>query len=175
MDIQHLLDRLETLLSDSRRIGGKLIVDAQRSWDLIDQMRISVPEEVKQAQRVNQERDRIIAQAKEEAGRIVDLARQEAVQLTGEHLIAQQAQELAATIEARARRDARNVQQEADEYVMEVLTQLDADLVQGRDQTYNSRVHSRACSSGLRWLLKWQKMSLELTIPTNFPSSTTGI
>ncbi len=39
MDIQHLLDRLEVLLSDSRRIGGKLIVDAQRSWDLIDQMR----------------------------------------------------------------------------------------------------------------------------------------
>jgi len=128
MDIQHLLDRLEALLSDSRRIGGKLIVDAQRSWDLIDQMRISVPEEVKQAQRVNQERDRIIAQAKEEAGRIIELARQEAGKLTEEHEIAQQAQELALTIEARARRDADRVQLEADEYVMEVLTELDADL-----------------------------------------------
>lgn len=128
MDIQHLLDRLETLLSDSRRIGGKLIVDAQRSWDLIDQMRISVPEEVKQAQRVNQERDRIIAQAKEEAGRIIELARQEAAKLTEEHRITEQAEELAATIEARARREAQNVQLEADEYVMEVLGQLDADL-----------------------------------------------
>jgi len=128
MDIQHLLDRLETLLSDSRRIGGKLIVDAQRSWDLIDQMRISVPEEVKQAQRVNQERDRIIAQAKEEAGRIIDLARQDAAKLTEEHLITRQAQELAGTIEARARREAQSVQREADEYVMEVLAQLDADL-----------------------------------------------
>jgi len=128
MDIQHLLDRLETLLSDSRLIGGKLIVDAQRSWDLIDQMRISVPEEVKQAQRVNQERDRIIAQAKEEAGRIVDLARQDAAKLTEEHLITRQAQELAGTIEARARREAQSVQREADEYVMEVLAQLDADL-----------------------------------------------
>lgn len=128
MDIQHLLDRLEALLSDSRRIGGKLIVDAQRSWDLIDQMRISVPEEVKQAQRVNQERDRIIAQAKEEAGRIIELARQEAGKLTEEHEIARQAQELALTIEARARRDADRVQLEADEYVMEVLTELDADL-----------------------------------------------
>jgi vacuolar-type H+-ATPase subunit H len=128
MDIQHLLDRLEALLSDSRRIGGKLIVDAQRSWDLIDQMRISVPEEVKQAQRVNQERDRIIAQAKEEAGRIIELARQEAGKLTEEHEIARQAQELALTIEARARRDADRVQLEADEYVMEVLGKLDADL-----------------------------------------------
>jgi vacuolar-type H+-ATPase subunit H len=128
MDIQHLLDRLEALLSDSRRIGGKLIVDAQRSWDLIDQMRISVPEEVKQAQRVNQERDRIIAQAKEEAGRIIELARQEAAKLTEEHEIARQAQALAATIEARARREADNVQYEADEYVMDVLTELDEDL-----------------------------------------------
>jgi vacuolar-type H+-ATPase subunit H len=128
MDIQHLLDRLEALLSDSRRIGGKLIVDAQRSWDLIDQMRISVPEEVKQAQRVNQERDRIIAQAKEEAGRIIELARQEAAKLTEEHEIARQAQALAATIEARARREAENVQYEADEYVMEVLAKLDEDL-----------------------------------------------
>ena len=128
MDIQHLLDRLEVLLSDSRRIGGKLIVDAQRSWDLIDQMRISIPEEVKQAQRVNQERDRIIAQAKEEASRIVELSRQEASKLTDEHATSQQAKELANTIEARARREAERIQREADAYVLEVLNQLDADL-----------------------------------------------
>ena len=128
MDIQHLLDRLETLLGDSRRIGGKLIVDAQRSWDLIDQMRISIPEEVKHAQRVNQERDRIIAQAKEEAGRIIELARQEAARLTEEHSITRQAHELSATIEARARREAGFVQREADQYVVEVLGQLEADL-----------------------------------------------
>jgi vacuolar-type H+-ATPase subunit H len=128
MDIQHLLDRLEALLSDSRRIGGKLIVDAQRCWDLIDQMRISIPEEVKQAQRVNQERDRIIAQAKEEASRIIELARRDAGKLTEEHVIAEQAQELAQTIEARARRDADKVKLDADDYVIDVLGQLEADL-----------------------------------------------
>ncbi len=128
MDIQHLLDRLEALLSDSRRLGGKLIVDAQRSWDLIDQMRISIPEEVKRAQRINQERDRIMAQAKEESSRIIELARQEAAELTQEHVIAQQAQELAESIAARARRDAEAVQREADEYVLDVLQQLEADL-----------------------------------------------
>ncbi len=128
MDIQHLLDRLEALLSDSRRIGGKLIVDAQRSWDLIDQMRISIPEEVKRAQRINQERDRIMAQAKEESSRIIELARQEAAELVQEHVIAQQAQELAETVAARARRDAEGVQREADEYVLDVLQQLEADL-----------------------------------------------
>jgi vacuolar-type H+-ATPase subunit H len=137
MDIQHLLDRLEALLSDSRRIGGKLIVDAQRSWDLIDQMRISIPEEVKRAQRINQERDRIIAQAKEEAGRIVELARRDAANLTEEHSITQKAQELAATIEARARREADAIQREADEYVLDVLCQLDADLTRTLTVVHN--------------------------------------
>ena len=74
------------------------------------------------------ERDRIIAQAKEEAGRIIELARLEAEKLTGEHSIAVQAEVLAGTIEARARREADGVQREADEYVMEVLAQLETDL-----------------------------------------------
>jgi len=137
MDIQHLLDRLEVLLSDSRRIGGKLIVDAQRSYELIDQMRITIPDEVKRAQRVNQERDRIIAQAKEEAGRVIELARQDAAKLTEEHPVAQQSQELADSIAARARRDADTIQHEADEYVLEVLGQLEADLARTLTVVHN--------------------------------------
>ncbi len=137
MDIQHLLDRLEVLLSDSRRIGGKLIVDAQRSYELIDQMRITIPDEVKRAQRVNQERDRIIAQAKEEAGRVIELARQEVAKLTEEHPVVQQSQELATTIEARARREADNIQTEADGYVLEVLGQLEADLTRTLTVVHN--------------------------------------
>ena len=52
----------------------------------------------------------------------------EAAELTKEHVIAQQAQELAETVAARARRDAEGVQREADEYVLDVLQQLEADL-----------------------------------------------
>jgi len=131
MDIQHLLDRFEDLLNESRRIpfSGNLIVDAQRSWDLIDQMRISIPEQIKQAQRLNQERDRVIAQAKEEASRIVELAKEQADRFVQEHAIAQQAQDLAATIEARARREARVIQDDADDYVMDSLNQLEANLI----------------------------------------------
>lgn len=131
MDIQHLLDRFEDLLNESRRIpfSGNLIVDAQRSWDLIDQMRISIPEQIKQANRLNQERDRVIAQAKEEASRIVELAREQADKFVQEHVIAQQAEELAATIEARARREARTIQDDADDYVMDSLNQLEASLI----------------------------------------------
>jgi hypothetical protein len=69
MDILHLVDRLEELVNEGRRLplSSKVMMDEQKIWDLIDQMRISVPEEVKKAKRTNQERDRIIAQAHEEA------------------------------------------------------------------------------------------------------------
>ncbi len=71
MDILHLVDRLEETVRKSRRLPFSSIrlVDERRIGALVEQMRISVPEEVRRAQRVNQERERILAQAREEAER----------------------------------------------------------------------------------------------------------
>ncbi|RMF36367.1 MAG: ATPase [Chloroflexi bacterium] len=130
MDIQHLLDRLEALLNNSRRLpfSDSLLVDARRAWDLIDQMRISIPEEVRQAQRINQERERILAQAKEEAERIRQLAREKAAQLVEEHVITQEAKKRAREIRQQALQEAESIKADADDYVLEVLTQLEATL-----------------------------------------------
>ena len=45
MDILHLVDRLEELVNEGRRLplSNKVMVDEQKIWDLIDQMRISIP------------------------------------------------------------------------------------------------------------------------------------
>jgi cell division septum initiation protein DivIVA len=130
MDILHLVDRLEELVNEGRRLplSNKVMVDEQKIWDLIDQMRISIPEEVKKAKRTNQERDRIIAQAHEEAARMVDLKREEAAALVSEHELAKAADERAATVVERAKRDAESLRADADEYVVQVLNNLGADL-----------------------------------------------
>ncbi len=80
MDIQHLVDRLEQTLNDSRRLPltAYLLVNEDQVFNIVDQMRVSVPEEVKRANRIEAEKDRILAQANEEADRIRALARQEA-------------------------------------------------------------------------------------------------
>ena len=126
MDILHLVDRLEQLVNEGRRLplSNKVMVDEQKIWDLIDQMRISVPEEVKKAKRTNQERDRIIAQAHEEAARLVDLKREEASTLISEHELTKSAEERSTTIVERARRDAESLRADADEYVIQVLSEL---------------------------------------------------
>ncbi len=130
MDILHLIDRLEALLNEGRHLPltRGIVVDEQRVWDVIDQMRIAVPEEVKKAKRVNQERDRIIAQAHEEASRIIELAREEASGLVADHELARSAETRAATIVERARRDAEVIKVDADDYVMQVLSELDINL-----------------------------------------------
>ena len=80
MDIQHLVDSLEQALNESTRVplSAYLLVHEEKVYSLLDQMRVAVPEEIKRANRVEAEKDRILAQAKEEAERIRELARQEA-------------------------------------------------------------------------------------------------
>jgi vacuolar-type H+-ATPase subunit H len=139
MDILHLVDRLETLVNEGRRLplSKGVLVDEQKVWNTIDQMRISIPEEVKRAKRTNQERDRILAQAHEEAARIVELAREEAAKLSAEHEIAKAAESRAATILERAHGDAESLRADADEYVLQVLLQLAADLESSLSQARN--------------------------------------
>jgi cell division septum initiation protein DivIVA len=139
MDILHLVDRLEELVNEGRRLplSTKVMVDEQKIWDLIDQMRISIPEEVKKAKRTNQERDRIIAQAHEEAARMVDLKREEAAAMVSEHELTRAAEERATTIVERAKRDAESLRADADEYVIQVLERLGADLERALKEVRN--------------------------------------
>jgi vacuolar-type H+-ATPase subunit H len=130
VDILHLIDRLEALLNEGRHLPltKGVVVDEQRAWDIIDQMRIAIPEEIKKAKRVNQERDRIVAQAHEEASRVVDLAREEASGMVSDHELTRGAQTRAETIVERARHEAEAIKADADDYVMQVLSELDINL-----------------------------------------------
>src|SRR5512137_3094682 len=100
MDILHLVDRLEGLFNESRPIPltHSVIVDEDRILEIIDQMRISIPDEVKKAQQVVAQRDRVLAQAQEEANRTLDIARQKADQLIQKDVIVQEAQRRAEQI-----------------------------------------------------------------------------
>jgi hypothetical protein len=131
MDIQHLVDRLEQTLAESRRVPltANLIVDEDRVFNIIDQMRVSIPEEVKRANRVEAEKDRILAQAQEEAERIRELAKQEAAELVKRDTIMVAAQQRAETILERARREAEAMRHDSDAYVLDVLSKLEEDLL----------------------------------------------
>src|SRR5690606_30391762 len=131
MELRDLEDRVEQVLSASRRIPftTTLLVDEEEIFNIVDQLRVTIPEEVKRANRMEAEKERILAQAKEEAERIRQLAREEAEELVRRDAIVNSAQIRADNIVERARRDAEALRQESDIYVLDVLAKLEEDLL----------------------------------------------
>jgi hypothetical protein len=139
MDILHLIDRLEELFNESRPLPftHNVIVDEDRMLDLIDQMRVAIPEEVKKAQQILAQRDRILAQAQEEANRTLSLARDKSEQLVERDSIAEAAHARADQIIAQARIDGENTRREADIYVLDTLSRLENQLEKYLSQVKN--------------------------------------
>jgi hypothetical protein len=100
-------------------------------------MRVSIPEEVKKAQQVLAQRDRVLAQAQEEAARTVQLAKEKAEQLLSRDSMVQSAQIRVEQMMQAARTDAETIRAEADDYTLEVLTTLEAELVKSLSQARN--------------------------------------
>ncbi len=130
MDILHLVDRLEELFNESRSVPltHSVIVDEERILDIIDQMRVSIPEEIKKAQQLLAQRDRIMAQAKEEADRTIALAREKSEQLVERDAIVEAARARADQIIDSIRGENDRTRHEADEYVLQSLTNLEAEI-----------------------------------------------
>ncbi len=127
MDILHLVDRLEELYNESRTIWftHSVAIDDERLLDIIDQMRVSIPEEIKKAQQIVAQRDRFLAQAQEEAARTVQLAREEREGILANNNEVQAAKVRAEEIIAQARLEAEKVKRDADEYVLNELGKLE--------------------------------------------------
>lgn len=104
--------------------SDRLLIDEEACRSVIDQMRVSVPDMIKQAERMLGERDRIIAQANEEASRIVQMARQQATEMVEAHEIALAAHRRSDEILARAEQEAAAMRVEADDYALNSLSAL---------------------------------------------------
>jgi hypothetical protein len=135
----HLIDRLEELFNESRAIPftHNVVVDEEKMLDLIDQMRVAVPEEMKNAQQLIAQRDRILAQAKEEANRTLELAREQGEQLLERDSIVQSAQTFAEQRATDIIAEADQSRRDADHYVIETLTHLELELERYLNQVRN--------------------------------------
>ncbi len=139
MDILQLIDRLEELFNDAKAVPftHNVIVDEDRMLELIDQMRIAIPEEVKKAQQVVAQRDRVMAQAQEEANRTLQLSRDKADQYVQKDVIVQEAQRRAEQIISQARAEAEATRVDADNYVVDTLMQLQDQIAKLSNQVSN--------------------------------------
>ncbi|MEX2446405.1 MAG: hypothetical protein WD734_03615 [Dehalococcoidia bacterium] len=152
MDLLHLVDRLEELVASAQKmpIGNRAIIDRRRLLDIIDQMRIAVPQEVRDAQDIVAHRDSLrreaeeegrilIAQAEERAARLVEAhevtvaarRRAEEIAVEAETRLGQRIDEANADIQRRiqeSRQIAREQMGAADDYSRELLQRLERQL-----------------------------------------------
>jgi hypothetical protein len=115
IELDNLIDELEDVLVEGRRVpfSGRLLIDEERILDIIDRMRVAVPEELKQARRIISEQDRLLNEAQVRV--------QQALEEQG--LLAAVEEERARLIE-QAEREAANIRAGADDYARQVLEEL---------------------------------------------------
>lgn len=130
MDILHLVERLEELFNESKSVPltRKVMVDEERMLDLIDQMRLAIPEEIKNSQQIINQKERVLAQANEEARRTIELAKDQASKLVERDEIVQKAEVMAENIILKAREETKLIKREADDYAIDSLEHLELEL-----------------------------------------------
>lgn len=134
MDILYLVDRLENLIASSRRMPlvNSILIKEGDLLNIVDQMRTSIPDEVKQARRIIQEKERILAQAQADASTLLSRAREESERAMNRegllraaemrsHELVRQAQEHAHTVMQQAEEHSEHLKHDADAYVAETL------------------------------------------------------
>jgi len=139
MDILHLVDRLEELFNSSKSVPltKHILVDEERMLELIDQLRLAIPEEIKKADQILNQKDRIIAQAQEEANRLINLAKEKVKQLVEQDAIVVQAQSKAEDIKLQAVEETKIIKQEADDYAIDSLVKLESEIERIQTQVRN--------------------------------------
>jgi vacuolar-type H+-ATPase subunit H len=140
-----LIDRLERLLAESMRLplSAYLVINEDDFLDVIDQMRTAIPQQIRDGERLQRERERIVAQAEEEADRVVLVAREKAGGLVADHEVSLAAQAHANAIMESARQEAEVLKAGANDYARVVLGSLDGQLHAVEEQISNLLVTVR--------------------------------
>ena len=130
MDIMYLVDRLEALVNSSRRVplSSRIMLEEEDVLAIVVQMRQTIPNEIKQARRVLQDREQILKQAQSEAEKIVTMARERAEYMINNEGILNMAKERGEQVLSDAQRDAQDTRSEIEQYAVEVLGTLEQQL-----------------------------------------------
>ncbi|HEY5505870.1 MAG TPA: ATPase [Coriobacteriia bacterium] len=130
MDILALVDRIEEAMDSGRSVPlmrGRL-VDIDKVYEIIDEVRANFPDELKQARWIVKERQEMLEEAEKEANRILEEARDRADAMAAEQEIVRRAAEQAAGILDDARQQEREIRLGAEDYADEMLANLEVNL-----------------------------------------------
>lgn len=141
MDVLALLDKLDAYLSECSRLPlvGKLLVDEDEVFSIIDDLRAQLPQEMEQAKWLLKERERILQEARKESEEIVKDAQGQIASLASESTIAKEARVQAEELMARAKDVAREINLGAREYADELMKAVEDAVTETLDRVRQGR------------------------------------
>jgi cell division septum initiation protein DivIVA len=130
MDIQALIDRVEEIIDNARTVpfSNNKMIDPDKVYEIIDEIRAQYPDELKQARWIVKERQEMLEEAEKEANRILEDARDRAQALAAETEVVRLAEAQAADILDKARNQEREIRLGAEDYADEMLANLEVNL-----------------------------------------------
>ena len=130
MDIMALVDKLEDLVAEGKKVPltPSVMINEERIFEIIDEIRASFPDEIKQARWIVKERQEMLDEAEKEASKILDEAQQKADELAAETEIARLAEEKATKTVEDAMGKEREIRLGAEDYADEMLANLEVNL-----------------------------------------------
>lgn len=130
MELFTVLNELEEIIENSPRIPmtKRVLIDEDRLLDYLDRMRTSLPEEVRQAKWVIQEREKVLSDTRKEADRIREDAQKQIIRQAEESEVVRTAKAMAEEIVSKAEQVAREIKQGARDYADDILRGLESEM-----------------------------------------------
>mgnify|MGYP002530507953 CR=1 FL=1 len=142
MNIEDILDLLDDMIDRAWSLpltGGRCVVDAEKVRELLDDMRLNLPTEIKQAKAIVADRTEIVTVAKREAETIVRRAEERAKALVAQEEITRQAQAQASEILSQAQMKSKEMKAAANDFVDSILKQTEETLAGSLTEVKNTR------------------------------------
>lgn len=130
MDVLRLIDEIEDILESASTLpfSNKVVINAEELFDIIKEIRIKLPDEIKQANWIKEERQRILAEAQKDADTILNEAESKLKELIDENEITKKAKEAADEIITKAQNNAKEIRLGALEYADNILFETQQNL-----------------------------------------------
>lgn len=125
-----LVDELDALVTHARAMpmSASVLVNRAEALALVDDLRAAMPAQLERADEVLSDADRVLADAEEQAERVIAAARTRAAQLVAEEQVVVQARAEAARIIEEAHAQSDTLRREADDYCDRRLAEFEIDL-----------------------------------------------
>ena len=151
MRVDDLISELQDLVADSKTLplsGGKVIVDAEKIYDILDEIQDTLPAEVRQAKNIVADRGQIISEAKKEADDIIRAAEERKKQLIDQSEVMREAKAESNELINAAKAKSAEIRKAANDYVDNIMKRTDdaitAQLTELRKTRQNLRITKKA-------------------------------